>query len=303
VDRFTHEAAFYAGAEGLVRSVLPFVREGVQRGEPVLVAMRPERLSIIERALGGHATRVDLVDMHELGRNPACIIPEWRRFLNDTRGDGPVRGVGEPIWAGRRSVELVEASLHEALLNVAFDNGPAWHLLCPYDVSSLPPEVIEDARRNHPSSHPGDLHEGYGGHRRARSLFEAPLDAPPADAYAFCFEEADLAGLRGILRRIAEESGVGADRADDLVLAAHELAANSVVHGGGRGVLRAWTEHDAFVVDVRDTGVIRDTLVGRELLDGLSEDGRGVWMANQLCDLVQVRSSPSGTQVRFYAWR
>ena len=302
VDRFTHEAAFYDGAEGLVTSVLPFVREGVERGEPVLVAMRPERLRVLERALGEDATRVDFVDMRELGANPACIIPEWRRFLHDTGAEGPVRGVGEPVWAGRRPVELAEASLHEALLNVAFDEGPPWHLLCPYDISTLPVEVLEEAHRNHPGAHLAGVHDRYGGHDRARTLFEEPLPPPPPNAYEFTFDGFDLAGLRGILRRLAEEAGIGPARADDLVLASHELAANSIVHGGGRGILHAWTDRDAFVVDVCDAGVIEDTLVGRDLIDGLSEDGRGVWMANQLCDLVQVRSRPSGTDVRLYAW-
>jgi hypothetical protein len=48
--------------------------------------------------------------------------------------------------------------------------------------------------------------------------------------------------------------------------------------------------------------VITDPLVGRGLLSDVTEDGRGIWMANQLCDLVQVRSSPSGTTVRLFAW-
>ena len=43
-------------------------------------------------------------------------------------------------------------------------------------------------------------------------------------------------------------------------------------------------------------------MVGRELVELVSENGRGVWMANQLCDLVQVRSGARGTVVRLHAW-
>ena len=89
---------------------------------------------------------------------------------------------------------------------------------------------------------------------------------------------------------------------DDLVLAAHELATNSVLHGGGAGLLRSWSQPGAFVVEIADAGLIKDPLVGRDLLHDLAETGRGVWMANQLCDLVQVRSGSAGTVVRLFAW-
>jgi anti-sigma regulatory factor (Ser/Thr protein kinase) len=301
--RFQHEAMFYRGVDGLVAAVLPFIREGIALGEPVLVALLPDRLAAVEAALGADATRVDLVDMAELGRNPACIIPKWRRFLDDTGADGPVRGVGEPVWSGRRDVEIEEARLHEALLNVAFDGGPAWRLICPYDVESLPAEVIDDALRSHPVAEPpGTSHIQYAGHAHALAAFEAPLRPPPANADVMMFGHDDLTGLRSSVSRLADQAGVGHAAADDLVLAAHELATNSVVHGGGGGAMVAWDEPDAFVVEIRDSGVIDDPLVGRDLLQELSENGRGVWMANQLCNLVQVRSSADGTVVRLYSW-
>lgn len=60
-----------------------------------------------------------------------------------------VRGIGEPIWSGRRAAELVECQLHEALLNVAVEpDVPLW-LLCPYDVQTLPAEVVTEAHRSH----------------------------------------------------------------------------------------------------------------------------------------------------------
>ena len=45
-----------------------------------------------------------------------------------------------------------------------------------------------------------------------------------------------------------------------------------------------------------------DPLAGR-LAPGTEElDGRGLWMVNQLCDLVQLRSSAAGTTVRVHTW-
>lgn len=302
LDTFQHEVAFYGGVGDLRRTVLPFIREGVELREPVLVAMIPEKLEVLERELGADAMRVDFVDMTELGANPACIIPEWRRFLEDTRESGPVRGVGEPIWAGRRDVELDEAELHESLLNLAFDDGPGWRLLCPYDVRALPPNVVEEAMRNHPVVLTGSRHVGYGGHAHATEGFSAPLPDVPAWASAYRFFGHDIVEVRRRVQSVCRSEAMDPARAEDLMLAAHELATNSVLHGGGMGLLSIWREPGALVVEISDTGLIDDPLVGRGLLDLQSENGRGIWMANQLCELVQVRSGARGTQVRLWAW-
>lgn len=299
---FEHHAVFYSGLDGLVQAVVPFIKEGVDRGEQVLVALRHDALEAVERALGGDATRVDFVDMGELGANPACIIPEWRRFLEDAAGEGPVRGVGEPVWSGRRDVEMQEAVLHEALLNLAFDGGPAWQLLCPYDVATLPPEVIEEAARTHPVATGAGVTAAYSGPDEGRVRFSSPLPPAPGDADTVAFGRDDLAGLRAVVARLAAQAGVGGGATDDVVLACHELATNSIVHGGGRGLLRAWSDPSAFVAEISDGGVIHDPLVGRDLLQELAENGRGIWMANQLCDLVQVRSGADGTVVRLFCW-
>ena len=74
--------------------------------------------------------------------------------MSSSRATAPTAGqrsaIGEPIWPGRSPAELLECQHHEALLNLAFDPGQAWHLLCPYDLDGLDDEVIEAARLSHP---------------------------------------------------------------------------------------------------------------------------------------------------------
>jgi hypothetical protein len=56
------------------------------------------------------------------------------------------------------------------------------------------------------------------------------------------------------------------------------------------------------VCEVRDAGRIEDPMVGRERTP-LDRDGRrGLWMVNRLCDLVQLRSFPSGAVVRLHVY-
>ena len=300
---FTHEVVFYDGPAEHARAVVPFIVEGLERDERVVVALLPDVTAEVDGAVGGDSG-VEFLDMAELGANPARIIPAWQSLLHG-RGDRGIRGVGEPLWHGRRPPEVAEAQLHEALLNVAFDDGPGWRLLCPYDARSLPDAVLAEARRSHPVVHDPGADPGtspYAGHRHAHATFSEGLPGPPPDAVRIEFEASDLATLRGVVRRVAAAARVGEDAGDDLVLATHELAMNSVQHGGGHGVLLTWQDPEALVVEVRDTGVIDDPLVGRTMPDFGSVSGRGIWMANQLCSLVQVRSGREGTQVRLHSW-
>jgi anti-sigma regulatory factor (Ser/Thr protein kinase) len=98
--------------------------------------------------------------------------------------------------------------------------------------------------------------------------------------------------------RAADRAGFVPQRTQDLVLAVNELAGNSTRHGSGRGVLRVWREDEMLVCEVRDRGRIADPLAGRQRPDHESEGGWGLWIVNQVCDLVQVRSGSDGTVVR-----
>jgi anti-sigma regulatory factor (Ser/Thr protein kinase) len=112
------------------------------------------------------------------------------------------------------------------------------------------------------------------------------------------FDRDGLGEARRLVARRAAEAGLAGARAQDLVLAVGEAAANSVRHAGGHGVLRVWEDDGAVVCEVKDPGRVRDPLAGRHLpaLDDVG--GWGLYIAHQVCDLVQLRSGPQGTVVR-----
>ncbi|HEX3911111.1 MAG TPA: anti-sigma factor RsbA family regulatory protein [Solirubrobacteraceae bacterium] len=303
-DSFRHEALFYNGEDGFLGGTLPFVREALEAREAVLVAVVPERAELLERALGADASRVRFLDMRELGRNPARLIPAWRKFLAECQVEGcPVRGIGESVWAGRSEDELEECERYEALLNRAFSYGPSWRLLCPYDLDALGAEAIRTARMTHPAA----MHEGVSRRNSAyRPLHRAPgpfggsLPNPPAEREQLSFTAHGLGAIRSLVAKRATEAGLAESPREDLVLAVNELVTNSVQHGGGGGTLRIWREPDAFVCEVRDRGFIEDPLVGRLPPPVDQHGGRGLWLVNHLCDLVQIRSSPDGTVIRVH---
>jgi anti-sigma regulatory factor (Ser/Thr protein kinase) len=98
----------------------------------------------------------------------------------------------------------------------------------------------------------------------------------------------------------ARSGGLDPERTANILLATSEVATNSVRHAGGRGTLRVWREPDALLCEVHDSGSIVSPLVGLERPGPSQLEGRGLWLVNQLCDLVQVRSTPSGSVVRLH---
>ena len=297
---FHHEAFLYAGAAAFLEGTVPFIEAGLADGEPVLVVVGPGKIGWLREELGGDAGRVTFADMAEVGRNPARIIPAWRDFLAAHGAGGPARGIGEPVYSERTPDELLECQRHEALLNVAFAAGAAWRLMCPYDTTSLDSDVVEAARHSH--------RYVAGGHSAAyrgdgwTGPDEERLPDPPAGALPLAFGHGPLEGVR---RYVVEHVGDTLDAVElsDLLVAVTEVAGNSLMHGGGAGTVRVWDSEAGVVCEVRDRGWIRQALVGRARPSIDQESGRGLWMVNQLCDLVQLRSSPAGTVVRLHMAR
>jgi anti-sigma regulatory factor (Ser/Thr protein kinase) len=126
----------------------------------------------------------------------------------------------------------------------------------------------------------------------------ASLPLPPLRASRLEFGLDDLHDLRAQVAATATAVGLSPARVSDLVAAASELAANSVLHGGGRGLATIWGENSAAFVEVADAGRITDPEVGTRLPDATVEHGRGLYIANRLCDEVSIDSGESGTRVR-----
>lgn len=299
---FVHPAMFYRTPQEYVSGVGGFVRAAVRAGEPAFVAVPEAHLDALREWLGGDAESVDFADMRVLGRNPGRILAALQGFADQYPGR-PARIVGEPIWPSRSRAETLEATRHEALINTAFA-GRAATILCPYDVTALPRQVVADARRTHPTL----IEDG-------RDL-ASPAYADPAVVCADCDELLPepahamtlpyAGGQLARTRRNAQEwlEGMALDRArrSDFVLAISEATANSVAHGGGTGTLRLWiSEHGTAVAEIRDNGHLADPLAGRRrpaLTSG--NGGRGLWMIHQLCDLVEIRATDTGLTLRLH---
>lgn len=297
---FRHQALLSAGTDELVARTTPLVQAALDAHQPVLAALTPGLLGGLRESLGEDADRVRWVDITGIGLNPARIIPLWRAFLAYHRRDGrtrPVFGIGQPVYAGRTAVELVEAERHEALLNLAFRDEPNFDLVCPYDVETLDAEVVEAAGQTHPQvRHAGPAEPSTGYRPVALSgPFTTLLPAVDGPAPQMAIDRASVADVRRFVVDHAERlvSGGHDARWSDLSLAA--LAVSAAI-GGER--LRIWPEPGRAVVEIQGRVPIVDPLAGREWPAPAGEPGHGLWLANQLCDLVQWGSDGHGSLVR-----
>ncbi|MFG2007106.1 anti-sigma factor RsbA family regulatory protein [Spirillospora sp. NPDC048911] len=299
-EPFHHPALFYRGAAEYLAGTVPFLREGLDAGEPVAAAVPEPNLALLRAELGAAASRVRLLDMGRAGRNPGRIIPGVLRAFADAHPGRRVRIIGEPIWAGRSDTEYPACLQHEALINLAFA-GRAVSILCPYDAGALRPHVLADAAETHP------VLVDAGGERASDRYAatevvdgcNAPLPEPDAPA-VLAYDGASLGKARDLVVDQAIRAGLSPDRVLDVELAVNELTGNTLLHGGGQGTLRVWTEGGQLVCEVHDRGHVTDPLAGRRPVAPTTAGGRGLLLVNQLADLTRMHTRPGGTTVRIY---
>ncbi|GAA2534345.1 MULTISPECIES: anti-sigma factor RsbA family regulatory protein [Streptomyces] len=300
-EPFVHPALFYRGTDQYIAGTVPFLREGLDAGEPAAVAAPPDRLELIREGLGERAAEVRFIDMTRAGRNPGRIIPSvLRKFADAQPSARRVRIIGEPIWQGRSAVEYPACVQHEALINAAF-TGRAVTILCPYDAGQLEKQALSDALATHPVviDADGETQSTAYSPEQIIARYNEPLLAP-LGAAAFPFAAQTLPDTRDFAVSQARSLGVSGVSLGDLELVVAELTTNSVVHGAGSGTLRIWAESDRIVCEVHDGGRLTDPLAGRRPPNPTQPGGRGLLLVHQLADLVRVHTGPDGTTIRCY---
>jgi anti-sigma regulatory factor (Ser/Thr protein kinase) len=109
-----------------------------------------------------------------------------------------------------------------------------------------------------------------------------------------------VTALRHAVTGAAGAAGLAGDALEDFVLAVHELVTNVVRHGGGSGRLRLRRHGDLLTCEVSDDGPgLGDVRVA---LPAPNEVGhRGLWLAQQLTDGLEIRDEGRGTTARVSA--
>jgi anti-anti-sigma factor len=114
------------------------------------------------------------------------------------------------------------------------------------------------------------------------------------------FDDDSLYALRSAVAAHGSQAGLAEGRLGDLVLVVHELAANAIRHGAGRGRLRIWNTGTELHCEVTDDGINHGSggdaeAGGRDPAHWSIEPGHGLWVIRQVADRASLNGSPAGT--------
>lgn len=307
--RLEHDLFPYGTDKELVEGIVPFLREGLDNGEPGIVTATPRDAALLRDGLGADADRVQLIDSDAWYVRPAAAIADYDVMLRELTDDGAsrIRVAGElphHMTSGQRR----SWTRYESVLNRAFEDCPAW-IVCMYDLRVEPVRpMLGDALRTHPTV-------WHGAVREASPRFvdpEALLSELP-EPTSRCLGEPGLcqrvdrdpSGWRDKLGAAGLEAGLSSERVDELLIAVSELVTNAVQYGAPPVELAAWISRGELVCEVADQGGGPiDPLAGylppgRDAGEaGEGPRGMGLWIARQLSDTLAVRSGHQGTAVR-----
>ncbi|MFG1928087.1 anti-sigma factor RsbA family regulatory protein [Cryptosporangium sp. NPDC048952] len=290
-----HQALIYSSRDEFTASGVEFLRQGLDQGDTVVLAT-PNAADLVE-ALGSHADRVEVVDDRAWHHVPAWTIGGYaRRTERASRKGHRLRVLTEIRWDAQNTTEW---ECYESLLNPALD-GLSIDLCCAYDADGLAPEVVDTARRTHPST------RGLAGVAPSETYVPAveflssgpqPTRFPvPVDALRVEFGAAEIPSVRQTALGWARDAGMNEDDASEFLIAIYEIASNAVEHGGGRGVGRFWSEADRLYCDIWSARQIGDPLVAGYRPPGTAQErGRGLWLARQICEHVTIYNNGGAT--------
>jgi CheY-like chemotaxis protein len=147
-----HEALVYSSTDELASATLPFVQQGVTRGEHLLVVLREAGRTALQEALGRDAAQIEFADAIEWYQSPEHAFQRYSRYLSDHFEDGAsrVRVIAEVIWPqSSATVDVAGWKRYEAGISPAMASVPV-SFICAYDTRELSAEIVMDARRTHP---------------------------------------------------------------------------------------------------------------------------------------------------------
>jgi anti-sigma regulatory factor (Ser/Thr protein kinase) len=283
----------------LCARAVPYVREGLDRGETVMVVVSAEANDVLRAALGDDASRVRWqggdVSYGRLG----VMFEGFRRFLAEQRAAGvAMRLLAQNDKVG--SPGRIAAYLRfEAMANEVY-RPYGYHWACLYDTRSYSTQTLRHISQVHPRllQHGGREVSNGAYLEPGKYMMQSGPPPPPPAAVQLDFTltgPAELVTTRRLLHRWAHNYRTGGDP-DAVVIAVGEAVTNALQHGTAPVHVRAWTANGLARVHVHDRGPAAiPATAGYHRPPPDLDRGYGLWVARQLADVVTTHSDHTGT--------
>jgi anti-sigma regulatory factor (Ser/Thr protein kinase) len=301
-DEALHSLLLYDSEDSLRAGAVPYLREGLDRGESVVVMVSRRVEPILVAALGADAERVEWQAADVSYRRLGAMFEGFRQFLADHRAAGAaMRLIGEDGVGG--GPDRMAAYLRfEAMANEVYrPYGYPW--ACLYNIRAHAAETLRRVRQVHPQLlEPGGRTIRNTDYLDPRDYLAqgAPLPRPPAAVQldAEVTDTDQLVPLRRLLRRWAESQRLTGEDRDAVLIAVNEAVANALEHGAPPVHVRAWTSDGLARVQVHDRGArpIPPTAGYHRPSSHLGR-GFGLWVVRYLTDAVITHTDSTGTTV------
>ncbi|MGI9006126.1 MAG: MEDS domain-containing protein [Streptosporangiaceae bacterium] len=221
-------------------------------------------------------------------------------------------------WALRPISGVEQLPDFEGAVAALLASGTA-SMLCQYDRERFDPVTLASVAALHtrsvaaatyyhgtarpPDSVPGPVAAAAGAAPAGRAC--PPGDSPLLDQ---AFDASSMYQLRAAVAAHAGDAGLSRARAEDLVVAVHELAANVVRHGHGR--LLVWRQAGELHCQITEEGGSQPAAAVGPAAAGQDDTGQGdaapagppwrirpghgLWLVRELADRTHVRPAPHG---------
>ncbi len=302
---FRHDALQYHDDGQLLRTIVPFVREGVAAGDTVVLLCRPDNAARLRHALAdGDGDGLVELPAAEVYAGSVTALAAYRELVErqQQRGAARVRVVNEIDFGTRRSGQW-EWARFDAAFNLALGGLPVWNL-CLYDARRLPGDIVRAGE----SSHRYLLKDGgrvpsAGYTEPSELLGEAAMRWPDPLEHGLprldLRDPDDLAALRAAVEHVLTGDGLSRHAVQGFVLAISEIATNAMIHGGAPVRVRLWSGGGRALCSVHDEGPCFDPYSGYVPSDrAVGTGGMGLWLARQMSHDLTVDGSGGGCTVR-----
>jgi anti-sigma regulatory factor (Ser/Thr protein kinase) len=294
-----HSALVYESQDAYVARAVPFLREGLEAGEGVIVAHTKPGLAMMREALGPDAAHVTFVDVGSAYTRPARTLAAYHKvYVEQLQRTPTLRAVAD-VQFGPEPAEWDIWTGYEAVFNRSFGHLPAW-VLCSYNANGTPDPILEGVWQTHPEVvhrdawTASDVYEDPN--HVLRRITPVPKSLPELRSIAF---GRDVEHFRERLARELISDEVSERKVLEMLLAATEIATNAIRHGGGVEDVRVGRSDGRFVCEIIDPGPGFDEPAAGYLAprDGV---GRGLWVARQLTWRIEFFRSPRGFTARIW---